>query len=53
MIFGTDKFITNRKSLWLKLRLMDAELISLNQGHSSLEEFFMEQMELHGIRSSS
>ena len=36
-----------------KLRLMDAELISLNQGHSSLEEFFMEQMELRGIRSSS
>jgi ABC-2 type transport system ATP-binding protein len=35
------------------LRLMDAELISLNQGRASLEEFFMEQMELRGIRSSS
>jgi ABC-2 type transport system ATP-binding protein len=35
------------------LRLMDAELISLQQGRASLEEFFMEQMELRGIRSSS
>jgi ABC-2 type transport system ATP-binding protein len=35
------------------LRLMDAELISLNRGRASLEEFFMEQMELRGIRSSS
>jgi ABC-2 type transport system ATP-binding protein len=35
------------------LQLMDAELISLNQGRASLEEFFMEQMELRGIRSSS
>jgi ABC-2 type transport system ATP-binding protein len=35
------------------LRLLDAELISLQQGSSSLEEFFMEQMELRGIRSSS
>jgi ABC-2 type transport system ATP-binding protein len=35
------------------LRLMNAELISLKQGRASLEEFFMEQMELRGIRSSS
>jgi ABC-2 type transport system ATP-binding protein len=35
------------------LRLMDAELISLEQGRASLEAFFMEQMELRGIRSSS
>jgi ABC-2 type transport system ATP-binding protein len=35
------------------LRLLDAELISLQQGITSLEEFFMEQMELRGIRSSS
>jgi ABC-2 type transport system ATP-binding protein len=35
------------------LRLIDAELISLKQGRASLEEFFMEQMELRGIRSSS
>jgi ABC-2 type transport system ATP-binding protein len=35
------------------LRLMDAELISLNRGRASLEEFFMEQMELRGIRSST
>lgn len=35
------------------LRLLDAELISLQQGSASLEEFFMEQMELRGIRSSS
>ena len=35
------------------LRLLDAELISLKQGRASLEEFFMEQMELRGIRSSS
>ena len=35
------------------LRLWDAELISLQQGSASLEEFFMEQMELRGIRSSS
>jgi ABC-2 type transport system ATP-binding protein len=35
------------------LRLLDAELISLNRGRASLEEFFMEQMELRGIRSSS
>jgi ABC-2 type transport system ATP-binding protein len=35
------------------LRLLDAELISLQQGRASLEEFFMEQMELRGIRSSS
>ncbi|WP_373542227.1 ABC transporter ATP-binding protein [Chamaesiphon sp.] len=35
------------------LRLMNAELISLQQGRASLEEFFMEQMELRGIRSSS
>ncbi len=35
------------------LRLMEAELISLNRGRASLEEFFMEQMELRGIRSSS
>jgi ABC-2 type transport system ATP-binding protein len=35
------------------LRLLEAELISLNRGRVSLEEFFMEQMELRGIRSSS
>jgi ABC-2 type transport system ATP-binding protein len=35
------------------LRLMDAELISLNRGRASLEDFFMEQMELRGIRSST
>lgn len=35
------------------LRLINAELISLKQGRASLEEFFMEQMELRGIRSSS
>jgi ABC-2 type transport system ATP-binding protein len=35
------------------LRLLEAELISLKQGRASLEEFFMEQMELRGIRSSS
>jgi ABC-2 type transport system ATP-binding protein len=35
------------------LQLLDAELISLKQGRASLEEFFMEQMELRGIRSSS
>ncbi len=35
------------------LRLLEAELISLSQSRASLEEFFMEQMELRGIRSSS
>ncbi len=35
------------------LRLLNAELISLDRGRASLEEFFMEQMELRGIRSSS
>jgi ABC-2 type transport system ATP-binding protein len=35
------------------LRLLEAELISLKQGRASLEEFFMEQMDLRGIRSSS
>lgn len=35
------------------LRLMNAELVSLKQIRASLEEFFMEQMELRGIRSSS
>ncbi len=35
------------------LRLMAAELISLKQGRASLEEFFMEQMEIRGIRSST
>lgn len=35
------------------LRLMGAELLSIKQGRASLEEFFMEQMELRGIRSSS
>ncbi len=35
------------------LRLLEAELISLKQGHASLEEFFMKQMELRDIRSSS
>jgi ABC-2 type transport system ATP-binding protein len=35
------------------LRLLDAELISLKEGRASLEEFFMEQMELRGIQSSS
>jgi ABC-2 type transport system ATP-binding protein len=35
------------------LRLMNAELISLDRGRASLEEFFMEQMELRGIRSST
>jgi ABC-2 type transport system ATP-binding protein len=35
------------------LRLLNAELISLQQGRASLEEFFMEQMELRGIQSSS
>jgi ABC-2 type transport system ATP-binding protein len=35
------------------LRLLTAELISLQQGHPSLEQFFMEQMELRGIRSST
>ncbi len=35
------------------LRLLDAELISLKQSCASLEEFFMEQMELRGIVGSS
>lgn len=35
------------------LRAMEAELISLDRGRASLEEFFMQQMELRGIRSSS
>jgi ABC-2 type transport system ATP-binding protein len=35
------------------LRLLNAELISLKEGRASLEEFFMEQMELRGIHSSS
>jgi ABC-2 type transport system ATP-binding protein len=35
------------------LNLMGAELLSLKQGRSSLEDFFMEQMELRGIRSST
>ncbi len=35
------------------LKLINAELISLKQGRASLEEFFMEQMELRGIRSSN
>jgi ABC-2 type transport system ATP-binding protein len=35
------------------LRLMNAELVSLKQIRASLEEFFMEQMELRGISSSS
>jgi ABC-2 type transport system ATP-binding protein len=35
------------------LKLLDAELISLRPGRPSLEEFFMQQMELRGIRSSS
>jgi ABC-2 type transport system ATP-binding protein len=35
------------------LQLLSAELISLKQGRASLEEFFMAQMELRGIRSSS
>ena len=35
------------------LKLMNAELLSLKQGRASLEEFFMEQMELRGIRSST
>jgi ABC-2 type transport system ATP-binding protein len=35
------------------LNLMGAELLSLKQGRISLEDFFMEQMELRGIRSST
>jgi ABC-2 type transport system ATP-binding protein len=35
------------------LNLMGAELLSLKQGRASLEDFFMEQMELRGIRSST
>jgi ABC-2 type transport system ATP-binding protein len=35
------------------LNLMGAELLSLQQGRASLEDFFMEQMELRGIRSST
>jgi ABC-2 type transport system ATP-binding protein len=35
------------------LKLMGAELLSLKQGRASLEDFFMEQMELRGIRSST
>jgi ABC-2 type transport system ATP-binding protein len=35
------------------LNLMGAELLSLKQGRASLEEFFMEQMEIRGIRSSN
>jgi ABC-2 type transport system ATP-binding protein len=35
------------------LNLMGAELLSLKQGRSSLEDFFMEQMDLRGIRSST
>jgi ABC-2 type transport system ATP-binding protein len=35
------------------LRLLEAELISLKQGRASLEEFFMEQMEIRDIRSST
>lgn len=59
------KNVTYRDDLWYgqiqgepqefmaTLRLLNAELISLKQGRASLEEFFMEQMELRGIRSSS
>jgi len=35
------------------LRLLDAELLSLKQGRASLEDFFLQQMALRGIRSSS
>ncbi len=35
------------------LKLMNAELLSLKQGRASLEEFFMEQMEIREIRSST
>lgn len=35
------------------LRLIDAELISLKQGRATLEEYFMEQMDMRGIRASS
>jgi ABC-2 type transport system ATP-binding protein len=41
------------KEFMATLQLLDAELISLKQGRASLEEFFMEQMDLRGIRSSS
>jgi ABC-2 type transport system ATP-binding protein len=59
------KYVTCHEDLWYgqiqgepqefmaTLRLLNAELISLKQGRASLEEFFMEQMELRGIRSSS
>ncbi len=59
------KNVTYRDDLWYgqiqgepqefmaTLRLLNAELISLKQGRASLEEFFMEQMELRGIRSST
>lgn len=35
------------------VRLMNAQLISLNLARPSLEEFFMQQLNLRGIRSSS
>jgi ABC-2 type transport system ATP-binding protein len=35
------------------LRLVGAELLSLKQGRATLEDYFMEQMEMRGIRSSS
>jgi ABC-2 type transport system ATP-binding protein len=49
----TGKIYGEPQEFMATLRLMDAELISLQQGRASLEEFFMEQMELRGIRSSS
>jgi ABC-2 type transport system ATP-binding protein len=35
------------------LRLMEAELIEIRQGRMSLEDYFMQQMSLRGINSST
>ena len=35
------------------MRLMEAELIEIRQGKMSLEDFFMQQMNIRGINSST
>ncbi len=49
----TGKMYGEPQEFLATLRLLTAELISLQQGRPSLEQFFMEQMELRGIRSST
>lgn len=49
----TGKMYGEPQEFLATLRLIDAELISLKQGRASLEEYFMEQMETRGIRSST